>query len=707
MTMIPPRCFPALVAVVTLLGAFLLFQVQPLFGRAILPWFGGSPAVWTTCMLFFQLLLVAGYAYADRVVRLRPAWMQMAVHSALLLACLPLLPIGPSAAWKPVDGEWPMPRIMLLLAACVGLPYFVLSTTGPLVGAWVGRMAGAASPYRLYALSNVGSLLGLLAYPFVVEPLFDMPRQSLLWSAGFAAFAVLFAAAGWVAALAAPGQTDPGHGSEPSGPASPTDDAPGVAESWRRTVAAWILLPALASAAFLSVTNHLCRDVTVVPFLWVAPFVAYLASFILCFDRGGWYRRPAWAVVTIVAGGLVLATLLAGRIDSTAEAWGFKIGASALLRRPLVEAAIHIGWLFAACMLLHGELVRLAPSTRRLTTFYLAIAVRGGLGGCIVAVVCPWIFSSYWEYQLSLGAVGLIGFAVAGMGGDVRSGRGSPARRLALALPAVAWAAAWLWSLTATLEPNIVHRARNFYGVLTIKEHNRTNPLTHGLGLYHGRILHGYQFLDPARRRDPTTYYGPESLPDIVMASLRTMKANVRVGVVGLGAGTLAAYGREGDVFRFYEIDPLVIDAQGRFFHFLEDCPADTAIDFGDARMTMERQEPQRFDALFIDAFSGDAVPAHLLTREALVVYRRHLTPQGFVAFHITNQFLDLAAVVTGLARDAGLQTFSVRSNVVDVIHQARSEWMVILQNPSAGDAETSRAVLWTDRESSLWEILR
>jgi hypothetical protein len=707
MTPITPRFFPALVAAVTLLGAFLLFQVQPLFGRAILPWFGGSPAVWTTCMLFFQLLLVAGYAYADRVVRLRAPWMQTAVHSALLLACLPLLPIGPSVAWKPVDGESPMPRIMLLLAACVGLPYFVLSATGPLVGAWVGRMAGVASPFRLYALSNLGSLLGLLAYPFVVEPLFDVPRQSLLWSAAFAVFAVLLAAAGWTAALAAPGRPDCGLAPRSSEPASAADARIGVAASSRRAVVAWILLPALASAAFLSVTNHLCRDVTVVPFLWVAPFVAYLASFILCFDHAGWYRRPAWAVIAIIAGFLVCATLLAGRLDAAAETWGFTIGASTLLRRPLVEAAIHIGWLFAACMLLHGELVRLAPGARRLTSFYLAIAVGGGLGGCFVAVVCPWIFSSYWEYQLSLGAVGLIGFAVTGGVAAGRSGLRNSSRRLVLTLPAVAWAAAWLWSLTATLEPNIVHRDRNFYGVLTIKEHNRGNPLTHGLGLYHGRILHGYQFLDPVRRRDPTTYYGPESLPDIVMASLRTMKANVRVGVVGLGAGTLAAYGREGDVFRFYEIDPLVIEAQGRFFHFLEDCPADTSIEFGDARICMERQEPQRFDALFIDAFSGDAVPAHLLTREALAVYRRHLTPQGFVAFHITNQFLDLAAVVAGLARDAGLQTFSVRSNVADVIHQARSEWTVILQNPANESGENQRAVLWTDRESSLWEILR
>lgn len=707
MNPVAPRLFPALVAVVVLLGAFLLFQVQPLFGRAILPWFGGSPAVWTTCMLFFQLLLVAGYAYADCIVRLRPAWMQMAVHSALLLACLPLLPIEPSAVWKPVDGESPMLRIMLLLAACVGLPYFVLSTTGPLVGAWVGRMAGAASPYRLYSLSNVGSLLGLLAYPFIVEPSFDTQRQCLLWSVAFAGFAVLFAVAGWLAALAAPGQPDPGPAPPSSGPASPADDSIGVTASWRQNVAAWILLPALASAAFLSVTNHLCRDVTVVPFLWVAPFVAYLTSFILCFDRAGWYRRPFWAIVAIVAGALVCATLLAGRVDSVAETWGFKVGASALLRRPLVEAAIHLGWLFAACMLLHGELVRRTPSKAMLTSFYLAIAVGGGLGGCFVAVVCPWIFSSYWEYQLSLGAVGLIGFAVAGGVPVGRSGVGFPSRRLAVAVSAAVWAAAWLWSLTATLEPNIVHRARNFYGVLTIKEHNRGNPLTHGLGLYHGRILHGYQFLDPARRREPTTYYGPESLPDIVIASLRTMKANVRVGVVGLGAGTLAAYGRKGDVFRFYEIDPLVIAAQGRFFHFLEDCQADTAIECGDARMRMERQEPQRFDALFIDAFSGDAVPAHLLTREALAVYRRHLTPQGFVAFHITNQFLDLAAVVAGLARDAGLQTFTVRSNVPDVIHQARSEWMVILQNPASGSEETSRALLWTDRESSLWEILR
>src|SRR6267142_214801 len=668
-----------LYAVTIFLSAFLLFQVQPLIAKMILPWFGGTAAVWTTCMLFFQLLLLAGYIYSHAYVTRRiPA--RRAVHIVLLVLAAATLPLAASVAWKPSGGEDPTWRILGLLATSVGLPYFALSTTGPLVQAWHARSHPGAIPYRLFALSNLGSMLALLSYPLLVEPTLALGKQTAIWSASFIAFALLCALLAW-------------RNRGGDAPPSPVEEAekpgPGLQ-------ALWAVLAACASTLLLAFTGHMTLNIAAIPFLWVVPLALYLLSFVLCFEASGWYRR--WLFLPLLGAGLagVCVTLA----QSNPSIWSLI---------PLYSAT-----LFAACMVCHGELARSKPHPRYLTGFYLMLALGGALGGVLVGLVAPSVFDNL--YELPLGMVALCIFVTLALLHDRQSlfhCRWGVAARLVFLGLTVALGV----QLARTTRDNSADTRvtlRNFYGVLNVRDSGEGPDAMRILS--HGTIIHGKQFLQEDRRDSPTTYYGMTSGVGLALIDARA-RGPLRVGVVGLGAGTIAAYGRSGDLFRFYDINPQVVDLARTEFTFLKDSPARVEVQLGDARLSLEREPAQNFDLLALDAFSSDAIPVHLLTVEAFRVYARQLRPGGVLAVHISNRYLDLVPVVQQAARELSLELREVDNDDDDDMGVYRSDWLLLSASPAAfegpllKDAQRIDAVphvgLWTDDYSDLYSILK
>jgi len=686
------------------LSAFLLFQVQPLISKAILPWFGGSPSVWTTCMIFFQSLLVAGYAYSHGLNRSLNRWRNFILHSMLLVVAAFLLPVVPGVAWKPTDGQQPVVRILMLLTATVGLPYLMLASSGPLLQTWFSQLFPNRSPYRLYALSNAGSLLALLTYPWFVETNLSIQQQGWWWGILFLCYAAAVVCLNWIVAS---GETVPVVW-DPS-----THQERSVPIDWLH----WIALPALATIALLSVTNHLCRDVAVVPFLWIAPLVIYLLSFIATFEWERFYSRRNGNRCLVFATLLVLATFFDQNIQSFVRSIGLDWKISSWLRKPIVEIPICLFWLFCICVVCHGEAVRRKPPSHQATRFYLSLSAGGAIGGIFVGIVCPMIMNHYWEFH---GSLFLGSFVAATLLSQEltrftrTSSRFHPILSKALPVGTILAGAALL--PTAWSDP-VLARKRGFYGVISVRELDRDQPLHHGRGLYNGKILHGFQFLDPSRKNAATTYYGPSSAPDAVIQYLKGIQKRLHIGVVGLGVGTIASYLAAEDRLCYYEIDPLVIEMQDQFFTYYKDCPADKQIVLGDARIQMERQEPQEFDAIFVDAFSGDAIPVHLLTIEAMDVYEKHLAIGGVVAFHISNRYLNLHPVIDGLAKSKGLHSIRLHTTKSEGSHTTASDWIVLTKDPLLEEQppfdllriplDASSPLRWTDQSSSLWDVLR
>ena len=695
-----------LYAVTILLGSFLLFQVQPLIGRYILPWFGGSPAVWTTCMLFFQVALLAGYGYAHGVTaasRRRQGYL----HLALLVVALLFLPIAPDPErWKPLSGQEPAPQILLLLLATIGIPYMALAANAPLVQHWFVRSFPGTSPYPLYALSNGASLVALLSYPFLVEPQFTLARQASIWGWLFAAYALCCAACALLPALA--GRfgwvVDAGAADETAASASMGDD--GSTRLAPATVVIWLLLSASGSALLLATTNQLCQEVAVVPFLWVLPLTLYLATFIVCFTGDRAYDRILWGV--LLAGALLPACRV------------LAMGVTATLP---VQILIYLAALVTGCMVCHGELFRSRPDPRHLTAFYLVIATGGAVGGLFVAVAAPLFFDGFWEYPVTLAALGAVVILAWLRGGAFAGSLWVPPVAVVAEIALVAFTVMHI----RTLAPWTVATDRNFYGVLRVtRDRDSLGPK---LNLMHGRVLHGTQYTDPERRRTPTSYYAPESGAGLALRfhprrqGADPADRHLRVGVVGLGAGTLAAHGQRGDLFRFYEINPAVIRVADRHFTFLRDSAARVETLPGDARIVLEeelrRGAPQRYDVLLVDAFSSDAIPIHLLTRECFALYRRHLAPDGLLLFHVTNRFLDLIPVVQAQADAAGERAALVRCVEDPKSGRGKSDWVIVTRNGMFLDAPeirekatplTSRAappILWTDDFAGLWQVLK
>jgi spermidine synthase len=691
----PSAVIAAWSAATILLGSFLLFQVQPVIGKVILPWFGGSPGVWTTCMLFFQALLLLGYGYAHGLVRwLRPS-SQAIVHSAMLVAALLMLPILPDASWKPTGEEQPTWRILALLATHVGVPYVLLSSTGPLVQAWYARAYPQRSPYRLYALSNAGSLGALLSFPFLFEPMLSSRAQATLWSSGlvaFVSFSILLAIlASRVRPHATPSDRPEATASDADA-ASSDDDASGISAARRLT---WLLLAALGSTMLLAVTSHISQDVAVIPFLWIAPLSLYLLTFILCFEHEGWYVRRWYALAL----GVMVVEITFLEVTHTL----------------LMEVLAYLAVLMLICMVCHGEIARTKPGSRHLTSYYFMIAAGGALGGALNAMVFPRVFSDYWELDLGL-FLGLL-LAMVVVADDCREAWLRPGtwRRTGAAVCAISVAMIVAWARFEPQEEEWLLKSRNFYGILGVTDEGDADSRDHRRSLFHGRILHGMQFLDENREREPTLYYREYTGLGIAM---RRLSRPLRVGVVGLGVGTVAAYGQEGDYLRFYEINPAVIELSSRYFTFLEQSPARIDLILGDARLSMEREEPQRFDILVLDAFSGDAIPLHLLTREAFQLYLRHLRPDGLIAVHVSNLHLNLTPVVAGIAKLIDLRALQVNYGVRDDIAGAASTWLLLTSNQefladplvqkSSSDVEGTYdpVPVWTDQYSSLLHSL-
>jgi hypothetical protein len=704
-----------LYALTIFLSAFLLFQVQPLIAKTILAWFGGSAAVWTTCMLFFQMALLAGYFYSHVVIgRLAPR-AQAALHTGLLGMAVLLLPIIPSTRWKPGGAENPTLAILVLLAATVGLPYLLCSTTGPLLQAWYARRERGAAPYRLFALSNLGSMLALLSYPFLVEPYLPARLQAWTWSAGFVTFAILCAATAWRSASSAPLETATSRDEDNA------DPSPGI-----RQQLLWILLAACPSLLMLAVTNHVTQDVAAVPFLWVVPMSLYLLSFILTFDSRGWYRRNVFLVLLAPALG-VMAYL------QWSEAPAIHRMCDKLWPRSLQAACSGItgSWealpdvarvvllffvcLFVACMVCHGELAARKPEPRHLTKFYLMLSIGGALGGLFVGLVAPYWFPAYWELPVGIALCAVLAWLVAVDEPDVawdRSVLSVPSICLALGVIGLCF---FLGRTMRDATAGYLLVQRNFYGTLRVRE---SDPGTwEGYRtLLHGSINHGEQWTHPERRRELLTYYCPESGIGRTMRSLPVSTPH-KVGVLGLGAGTMAAFSRPGDEFRFYEINPRVPELARRIFSFVPDSAAKTEVVMGDGRLSLEREQRQQFDVLMMDAFSGDSIPVHLLTEQAFRVYFGHIKPDGIIVIHISNKYLDLEPVLARVAEKLGRPALLLESEEDESGNCFGTTFVLfandesVLRRPALNGGEKPKirasVPLWTDDYSNLFRILK
>ena len=662
------------------LSAFLLFLVQPILAKQILPWFGGAAIVWTLCMVFFQLVLLLGYAYAhwltSRVRVQRQAW----VHIALLAASLAFLPILPDAGWKPSGEDNPVARILLLLFATIGLPYFLLSSTSPLVQAWFAREFPGGSPYRLFALSNLASMLALLGYPFLLEPNLSGKEQSTGWSAGFALFALLCGSLAWKSRELPPLAEQVPQGQEAEEP-PPT----------RGRIALWLALSAMGSVTLLGVTNHLTQNISSFPMLWVIPLAVYLLTFILCFEGRNWYLRDTYlaSLVWILC---VMAWFLA---DKTLQ---FEL---------LWHVLVFTVGIYFVCMFCHGELARLRPAPRHLTLFYLVVSLGGVVGGVLVGIVAPEVLPAYLELEIAL-------VVVAGLAVFVNRGRPLPI--MAMLVAVVGFTVSALGYRIHSFTEDAVYTHRNHYGVVRVKENQ--SRVDEGDAKYrslvHGAILHGEQYLSDKYRRSATTYYKTTS--GIGRTLLAFEGKPIKVGVIGLGAGSIAVYADADDIYRFYDINPAVIEVANTWFTYLKDSPGKMETVLGDARLALEREPPQQFDVLAVDAFSGDAIPVHLITYEAFTEYLRHLKPQGVIAFHVSNRFLDLKPVLLQIAEKQGLEYAYIHETGEE--GGTTSDWVLLTRHkPFILRKEIVEATepvapqpgwrLWTDDYNNLIQVFK
>ena len=713
-------------ALTILLSSFLLFEVQPMIAKIILPWFGGNAAVWTACLLFFQVALLGGYLYAHGSIRCLGPRGQGILHITLLGASLLVLPVMPGSVWRTATEGDPTLRIMALLVCSVGLPYFTLSTTGPLLQAWYARTHVGAVPYRLFALSNLGSLAALITYPLWIEPGLATGQQAVTWSLAYAAFALACSYVTYRSCLrsplgarsdvpesSAPESEPPGEeeqGTRPAGGATQEEREaqPGVVpaedlEPARPGLALhvmWMVCAAVPSILLLAVTTHLTQNVAPIPFLWVLPLGLYLVSFILCFEGRWWYWRPFYL--------LLLPASLGGCAWALAED---NLNTSLTIIVPL-----FLAMLLAACMTCHGELSRLKPHPKFLTGFFLMLSAGGAVGGMFVALVAPRFFTGAYELQCGMVACLLVVAVALALESSSRKGWRSWLR---LAGTGVFLAAAGALGLVLYQEAlqdaaSRMAVARNFYGCLSVSQDGSAEAAERIL--LHGSIRHGTQFLLPKRRRWPTTYYSRVSGVGLAIENCHR-EGPQRIGSIGMGCGTLAVYGRKGDLMRIYEINPLVQDLARQWFSYLGECRGRVEVVLGDARFELERQAPNDFDVLIVDAFSGDAIPVHLLTREAFGTYFRHLKPSGVLAVHVSNRYLGLAPVVKLAADHYGKKALEVTTAEDDDTGANYSSWVLVsgdgafFENaevkPSTSEIEVARAIRpWTDDYSNLYQIV-
>ena len=669
-----------LFALITFFGALLLFVVQPMLAKWLLPVVGGSPGVWTACMLFYQVLLLAGYVYAHVVsTRLQPKG-QVRFHVVVVVSAALALYLAPSAGAPELAAVTPALAIPWLLLKQVGLPFFVLSTTAPLIQRWAGLVSGR-SPYALYALSNAGSLVGLLGYPFLLEPALGLERQRSLWATAFWVFALGLV---WASLSVQRAEQRPSRA---------VPEPPGAASSFVER-ARWLALAFVPSVMLLAATNHITVDIAAMPLLWVVPLALYLTTFIIAFSV--W--RPAWR-------GPVLGLWILGAI-------GLGLNAFAQARAPLWrQVGATLLALFASAMLCHGELARSRPPVRELTRYYVLIASGGALGGAFVSLVAPLVFNDY--YELEIGAISTFVLLLLAARRRTADAWGHTERLLlflgsGVCVPLLG-ANVLVRAQTENLQGKVLSRSRGFLGPLKVVQ------LPDGRMLTHGRIQHGFQLSDPGERTRPTLYFGPDTVLGHVLSTYHVDRAR-RIGVLGLGAGTIACYGRPGDVFLFYELDRNVVAIAKRDFSFLADSTAEIQLVVGDGRLELEREPAHAFDVLVLDAFTSDSVPVHLLTRDAFAVYARQLAPDGVLLANVSNRYLSVDRVVCGSASSLGFGCLLSESPSDAGRHLARAEWALLARDPKVMSeltrniplrAKRGPDVIWTDTRASILSILR
>lgn len=688
-------------AVTIFLSAFLLFQVQPIIARFVLPWFGGTAAVWTTCMMFFQFFLLIGYSYAHLLRSNFSPRMTWLIHTIVMAAAACFAQIVPAETLMPTGDENLNVAVVTVLTIAIGFPFFVLSSTGPLIQAWQSISHPQRSPYRLYALSNLGSMLALLSYPFLVERFLPLAQQARIWSIGFLLFTGLCCWSGWQTVRL---HSWDGDASTKKKEASPTRT--GSPEKLGFVLPfVWMLLSMTASVMLLATTNLMCQEVASVPFLWILPLSLYLLSFIVCFDRPAMYRRRIFSPM------LVVSTIVAILV--------FHLNVFAGL---LLQVAALATVCFAVSMTCHGELERLKPAAKDLTRFYLLIAVGGSLGGIFTAVFAPHLFSGFYEFHIALLICLLVPAVVLIRG---RRDASSTVSRLAIwsfgfavMLAATIVGCSLLYFLDPGYHPGLVYRARNEYGLVSVVDRKDRRVFING------RIEHGGQLSDPELALQPSAYYVRGSGVSISIESFREflresdLERGLRVGILGLGAGGMVTWSEEGDEFVFYEINPLVEHIARNYFSYLSDGNAQTEVILGDGRIQLQRnaeKDGQRFDLIFMDAFASDSIPIHLITSEAFDVYCRNLTEDGVLVAHITNRFVDLRPVIYQAAIDRGMTPLLIDFESTEENHHTR--WVLMTKNDFVLNSDLVQQhinpwpdgmpdVRWTDDYASLAALL-
>ncbi len=680
------------------LAGFLLFQVQPVLAKFILPWFGGSATTWIVCMLFFQVALLAGYAHAYAVTLPFKVPTQAKVQVAILALSLVLLPITPAEGWKPADASDPTWRIVLLLAACVGIPYMALATTSPLLSRWLARIAPDLDPARFFAASNLGSFVGLLSYPFLFERVMSSEQQTILWSWAYGAYAILFAICAWLAISQKGDETAPAV-NKTAGDQTKGDQ-----------LTLWIVYSMLGSILLLATTNAITQWSAVIPFLWIAPLSLYLLTFVIAFGHQRFYNRVWFGVI-------FLALSVAANWSSSPDSG----------REMIIQLTLQCATMFFGCMICHAEMVRLQPEPARLPKFYLAISFGGALGGIFVALIAPVVLRDYFEHPLVLLAIGLL--AVVLIARDAGVSRSH--RPIAAGLASLVLVGATAGAVNNELSPEyeLIERVRNFYGVVKISQEDEDDTKKHQILITQAGVEQGSQWQNKAIKLKPLCAFDEESGAGIAMTNhVKRRSGNpdapLRVGIIGLGAGMLAAMGKDGDVIRYYEINPAVSDLTRRYFTFLQEGKAKSDVLLGDGRLVLERQlrdkQPQQFDVLVIDAFRGAAPPMHLMTKEAFEIYQQHLALGGIIAINFEINTFEMAPLHRGMAKLLGQEVrwFETRERDEDGCREPIS-WAlytkdkVLFELPNVKklasewrDKDTSSGIVWTDASSNLMSIL-
>jgi len=697
------RLLECLFSLTIFLSAGLVFQVQPIVSRLILPTFGGTPQVWTVCLFFFQALLFIGYGLAFLLARFLSSRQQALFFVGLLLLASFTPFLGFSSNGHSFDSTSPARRILLLLMVHAGLPYLLLCTTGPLLQDWYRRVIPGQLPYRLYAVSNAGSVLGLVTYPILFDPLLSLNSQVNFWKILFSIYVIgmlLCSVPVWRKSR------ETSISRFPSGP-FPIP---------RVMTFRWFCLAMVPTVLLGAITEKLSLDVSSGPYQWVIPLTLYLISLIICFSRDSIDRRYLWGL-------LLLITLVLSSSSLIYES------SQTVLPLPL-QLGVFLALLFSGCMYCHGELVRTRPASEMLTYFYLVMSAGGACGGMFTGLIAPQIFRTNMELPLGM----LLSYVLLCVSMLERSGIEREAtasnssrkvprrsqtkwrlRRIGALLGLVLLAGSLAisnWNFTR--HSHLV--SRNFYGVIRIREYNSDHPAEHLFEMVHGVTVHGFQFVHEPYCFAPTTYFGVSSGVGLALANHRT-ESPKKVGIIGLGIGTLAAYAQPGEWFDFYEINPAVIDYAQRFFRYLEDSEGETKVIPGDARLSLEQLPDQEYDILVVDAFGSDAIPSHLLTAEAIQLYLRHLRENGILAVHISNRHVDLLPVLAGHAERFHLAI----SPINDVAESGQrvtetSLWVLLARHSDVlkqGDLANRRlvpirrSINWTDDHCSIFPLLK